>query len=634
MEFEYAAVAIFFIVLYHFSSQRRMSTGINRVFIVYFVIGFLDVLLDITTSWLLISYDPAYALLTAALMNLFYIFQLTVPYVLFVYMQLLRDVRRAAKEKYIRFLGIPVLIMILLVLSNTWTGLFFKITDTGKRIRGPLFLLLYLMAVFYMLCTITGLIIHRKELTAKKRMVMIQLLVFLVLSVGIQILVPQILLTGLGIGLGILVMYLNINNPAEYTDTLTSAFNQAYFMEKSRSLADKKKSFHIVFIYAYHLRELNKIYGTRAGNKALCRCVEMLQQTCGYENVFRMSGNRLCALFMDRESYEAGLQTIRHFMQRVMSTGNEDFYFPSILLGIPYAERWRGQDELLAYIEYLLEQAPRKEVCEVIYSDEKSQDGYAFNKKVESYMKTALERDLFEVYFQPIYSVSEDRFITLEALSRLKHPEYGYISPMIFITLAEKNGMIGRLGLLQFNRICRFMNQHTELFSRIRNIKINLSPAELLKEGYANQLLQIMEQYHLKKEWFQFEITETVATEYTDTLISAVRSFTEAGIGLCLDDFGSGYSNLNAVLKLPFSVIKLDRSLLNGITTDTQVSMFYRSITWTLHEMGYMLVAEGVETAEEMELLRRWNVDMIQGFYYARPMAGEDVLKLLSVEEV
>ena len=96
-----------------------------------------------------------------------------------------------------------------------------------------------------------------------------------------------------------------------------------------------------------------------------------------------------------------------------------------------------------------------------------------------------------------------------------------------------------------------------------------------------------------------------------------------------LDDFGSGYANLNAVLKVPFAVVKIDRSLLNGICSDVQAADFYRSIVMTMKSMGYMIVAEGAETEEEVELLGKWGVDMIQGFYFSRPLPEKDILKII-----
>ena len=117
-------------------------------------------------------------------------------------------------------------------------------------------------------------------------------------------------------------------------------------------------------------------------------------------------------------------------------------------------------------------------------------------------------------------------------------------------------------------------------------------------------------------------------------LTRVAESFQAAGIGLCLDDFGSGYANLNTVMQLPFSVIKLDRSLLFHICTDKNAALFYQSIVSAFCRLGYRIIAEGVETQEEMELLRSWNVDMIQGYYFSRPLPPGDLLRLLTEEAV
>ena len=111
-------------------------------------------------------------------------------------------------------------------------------------------------------------------------------------------------------------------------------------------------------------------------------------------------------------------------------------------------------------------------------------------------------------------------------------------------------------------------------------------------------LINIVKEHELLPKYFQFEITETVATEYSESFCKAVEDFTNAGIGLCLDDFGSGYANLNAVLRLPFDVVKMDRSLLTGITCDEQAAVFYHSIVTVMQNMGYTIVAEGAETEE------------------------------------
>lgn len=137
-----------------------------------------------------------------------------------------------------------------------------------------------------------------------------------------------------------------------------------------------------------------------------------------------------------------------------------------------------------------------------------------------------------------------------------------------------------------------------------------------------------MEEYGLPARYFQFEITETVATEYSESSVRRLRNLRKRELACAWMTLVPGYANLNAVLKLPFDVVKMDRSLLTGISCDEQAAVFYRSIVMVMQNMGYMIVAEGAETEEEVKMLREWGVDMVQGYYFSRPLPGDELLKL------
>ena len=267
---------------------------------------------------------------------------------------------------------------------------------------------------------------------------------------------------------------------------------------------------------------------------------------------------------------------------------------------------------------------------------------YAVEKMVEQYLPQALEQNLFEIRYQPIYSLKEQRYVGVEALSRLQHPKLGWVNPELFIRLATRNGQIFQLMPMQLHRICRFLQAHPEVQHTLQTVNMNLSPeyplrfvhplspAELVRKGYCENLIAIIRSYHIPTEKFQFEVTESTATEYTPELEQCIQTLQEAGIHLCLDDFGSGYANLSSILRLPFSVIKMDRSLLQGVCNGGDAAIFYHSMVATLHAMGYQIVSEGVEVAEEASLLNEWQVDMIQGYYYAKPQTEEELLALLT----
>ena len=237
---------------------------------------------------------------------------------------------------------------------------------------------------------------------------------------------------------------------------------------------------------------------------------------------------------------------------------------------------------------------------------EETYQQFFYEQEVEQFLGEAVQKDLFEIWFQPIYSVSEQRFSTLEALSRLKHPKHGWISPELFINrIACKNNMIYQITPLQLKKICRFLKQNQDLRQQIKTVKVNLTPNELLKPDYCEQLISIIRAEGIPTSCFQFEITETSATRYTKETKQCLKKLAAAGIGLCLDDFGSGYANLNSILRLPFSVIKMDRSLLFRLCEDETARTFYHNMITTLKAMGYQIVAEGIEQKKKQTIYRR-----------------------------
>ena len=286
-------------------------------------------------------------------------------------------------------------------------------------------------------------------------------------------------------------------------------------------------------------------------------------------------------------------------------------------------------EQVIPYINFLLQYTAKHANTQIFEDNDKLLQEFIYEQKVESYLQHALEHNLFQVYYQPSFDISCQKFTSMEALSRLYIDKLGWISPELFMRLASNNGLILQIMPLQVENICKFVAEHRKELAAIQTVKINLTPNEVIEPGYCQQLLGIIKKYKLPFSLFQFEIVESTATQYTAELEKTVQLLHEAGVGLCLDDFGSGYANLNTVMRLPFKVIKLDRSLLRDICQNKSAAIFYKSLVQTFKSLGYKLVAEGVETKRQADMLAHWQVDAIQGYYYAKPMPGEELLKLL-----
>ena len=630
-DFLIAAVVILLLVLRNFLDQKRAEDLNSRVFLFFAVIGILDVIAELVSNYYITSGDGDFGLAAVVTTTIFYLFQALLPYALLCYIMTLHDNKLISVKKML-LAGLATILLASIVLTNPFTEKLFYFDVSAGYVEGPWYRLMYYSALFHLAVILILVISWRKEFGPQKTKVILDILILCGCGVVIQLLHYPLLMTGFGMSLGILALFLTINNPNANRDSLTGVYNHLYLTRRSDELIAAGKSFHIITIYLYQLKHINKVAGVEGGDYILQLTAKKLEELCG-SRVFRITGKRFLVLTMSLQEYEYYITQIKKMFETDMQLDADSSKpaTPVILSGIVHGQKLGTSGLMLEYAEYLESLSMQNGMIEVIQDDQQTMDGFLYNKKVEQYLHTAIAQDLFEVYYQPVYSTEKNDFVTLEALSRLHHPELGWIAPDVFIQIAEKNHMIEQITDLQFKRICMFINEHRDLMKKLFNIKVNLSSLDLMRSDCSSHFIRMMDDMDIHHDWIQFEITETVATEYNAGLGMVVDGFMAAGVRLCLDDFGSGYANLNTVMRLPFSAIKIDRTLLFDICNDKKRAMFYQSIIETFHRMGYSIVSEGVETEEEMSLLSSWGVDMIQGYYFSRPLPVEELLKLLSM---
>lgn len=630
-DFLIAAVVILLLVLRNFLDQKRAEDLNSRVFLFFAVIGILDVIAELVSNYYITSGDGDFGLAAVVTTTIFYLFQALLPYALLCYIMTLHDNKLISVKKML-LAGLATILLASIVLTNPFTEKLFYFDVSAGYVEGPWYRLMYYSALFHLAVILILVISWRKEFGPQKTKVILDILILCGCGVVIQLLHYPLLMTGFGMSLGILALFLTINNPNANRDSLTGVYNHLYLTRRSDELITAGKSFHIITIYLYQLKHINKVSGVEGGDYILQLTAKKLEELCG-SRVFRITGKRFLVLTISLQEYEYYITQIKKMFETDMQLDADSSKpaTPVILSGIVHGQKLGTSGLMLEYAEYLESLSMQNGMIEVIQDDQQTMDGFLYNKKVEQYLHTAIAQDLFEVYYQPVYSTEKNDFVTLEALSRLHHPELGWIAPDVFIQIAEKNHMIEQITDLQFKRVCMFINEHRDLMKKLFNIKVNLSSMDLMRSDCSSHFIRMMDDMDIHHDWIQFEITETVATEYNAGLGMVIDGFMAAGVRLCLDDFGSGYANLNTVMRLPFSAIKIDRTLLFDICNDKKRAMFYQSIVETFHRMGYSIVSEGVETEEEMSLLSSWGVDMIQGYYFSRPLPVDELLKLLNM---
>ena len=246
----------------------------------------------------------------------------------------------------------------------------------------------------------------------------------------------------------------------------------------------------------------------------------------------------------------------------------------------------------------------------------------------------AIKNDGVLIYYQPIYSAETGGYPTSEALVRIKDEKLGFISPADFIPILERNGMIVELGELILRRVCEDYQKYEFPKLGIERVEVNLSGRQLVVPGIYKKLLGIIKDNHVPKDAILFEITESYTKESAQAyILENIKGITDNGIKLALDDFGTGYSTMINLIRLPFEIIKIDKSLLDNAMADLKSMVLLKNNVNMLKELKKKIVVEGVETSEEAKMLKNLGVHYFQGYLYSKPVSVEEYVSFLKPKE-
>lgn len=247
-------------------------------------------------------------------------------------------------------------------------------------------------------------------------------------------------------------------------------------------------------------------------------------------------------------------------------------------------------------------------------------------KELEADIRRAAEHGELKVYLQPKYDIMSEHVIGAEALIRWEHPERGMLTPSQFVPTCEENGYICQIDYFVLEEVCRKMKEWKEEGKKLVKVSTNFSRRHLSEPDFVDRLISTVNKYGLKPSDLEIELTESVAYEEMETLLAVMRQIKEAGFGLSMDDFGSGYSSLSLLREMPVDVLKLDKGFLDGCHEGVSASRDKRIVYHIISmakDLNISVLAEGVETVQQKEFLKASKCDMIQGYFYAKPMPSK-----------
>lgn len=424
-------------------------------------------------------------------------------------------------------------------------------------------------------------------------------------------------------------------------DALTGLPNRRCLLERLDSAIEYTKEkkdylFALLFLDLDRFKLINDALGHRTGDDLLiataCRLGECVKFR---DTVARLGGDEFIILLEDIHDIAYASQVAERIQQQLQSpfyiNGHE--VFTSTSIGIVLSTmNYEQPEDWLAAADVAMYRAKARGQANYEIFDISMQADVMSQLKLEEDIRQGIEREEFELYYQPIVLANTTELGGFEALVRWNHPERGFVSPGQFIPLAEDTGLIVPLGWLILRTACRQLYAwHQEFPDRaFLKVSVNLSGKQFVQTDLVDKIADILEETGLNPSTLKLEITEGVVMDNAEVAIKMLQEIKSLGITLSIDDFGTGYSSLSYLHRFPVDTLKVDRSFVDGVESDREKLEIARTIILLAHSLKMDAIAEGVETIEQCKILTSLACEYIQGYFFSKPVNVEAAGKIIA----
>ncbi len=539
-------------------------------------------------------------------------------------------------KKFNFFVGIPYFLIMALIIISPLTYYSFNIVSAfyidsyHLYHRGNfVYYLLYFSTIYYICVSMFILFKYRKVITVKRIFLLLSYIFLLGIAVAIQFVDERYLLQCFGVALAAIMFSSLIQTPEEYIDRTTDLFNQSALVKMTQKDFANNSKFLVLTIFLDDTVFISNAFGINQMNALLKEVSDFLKSEFPQAKHYYLPQGKFCLIFKsynprDIEKHVFNLRA-RFHETWVYDTLELKLYSRICVMECP--DDTKTSEEILDIIDLISDDTRYKR--QIIYARDIDREYKKRTAYIAHLLRNALAEKRFDVYYQPIYSTKEDRLIGAEALIRMRDDEGNFVSPEEFIPISEKTGDILRIGQFVFDEVCKTLSSICPEDYGITKIDINLSVAQCMQEILADQLVTIRTIHNVPSSIINLEITETAAAHTPEILLKNMNRLSEEGIELSLDDYGSGYSNMNYLLNLPFKMVKIDKEIVWTAFSEKRANIALEATISMIKKLGMTVLAEGVETKAQAEWLTKLGCDYLQGFLFAKGLPKQEFFDLM-----
>ena len=597
------------------------------VFLMLLVVHTLSSIADAASISLMEGFTEENRFFTYFLLEIYFLLHNTLAMLFVLYVMNVNGTAIGRKKRFYWFFILPYLVAEAVVLTNPVTDLAFTLDAAGVYHRGMLMPFLYCLAAIYMVTGVYFFIRYQRAIPRAESVAIVSVVLLSLIGVVIQAIRPDCAVELFGEALTIQGFMVMLEDRTGVTDQTTQVFNRRAFSDANRRLMETEQSYRIILIKLLNLDRLSRLFTSRDADKLVVALVRWLETVTDRDHIFRYRSEDFALILRGRQAAEADAmaQRILQRFREPWKTDEADVHLEAIVSVIRVPEDVDSpvmlQDLLIGGYQ---EARPG---ALLITNDELT----ALKRKlvVEDALRRALADRTLQIWYQPIWSSESGTIVAAEALSRLIDKDLGPISPEEFIPIAEKTGMIHELGTYAFEEVCRILGTRGLRDRGVEFIELNLSLYQLMREGLLPEYERIRASYGVEARQINLEITESVSSDENHEVQELLRQMAAAGYTFSLDDYGTGYSNFARLLETNYANVKIDKSLLWGGEKNPDTARLLGNMIRIIRSLDMNVVQEGVETREQLDRVVKAGCNLVQGYYFSRPLREEDFIAFL-----
>lgn len=620
---------LMFLLLYFYKSQKTIKLQGERAFWNAFIMTFVCIACDILSCIVIVYRESLPSLLVNFICKTYIVSIIGEAY--FALMYIFTDIYtnryayRKAIFKYGIFVALGVLAVYILPIS-----IFYSPLNSTLYSYGPACYAAYAFAAVTVFVIIFRMWKDKNKINHSKRSAVYMWIAIWIIALVIQFFFKEILLTAFACSVGMLVLYLKLENPGNNLDRQTGLFNHSAFLEYARELYDSGVRFSVLSLILD--RTAFKAMRTDLEERVIAEAVAYLSSLSDVY-VFRNTTNEIFLVWENKEKSGDGVARVR---ERFSSGWGKNG-------GVMVSPHWiyvydssvaSGISDLLYLMNYVRRDS--KELQESQFYEITSELAEKLHNEndISELIAYALANDKVEVWYQPIFSTESHKFTSAEALVRIRGYDGKLIPPGVFIEIAEHNGTIMQIGETVFKKVCRFIKNSGIMNYGLNYIEVNLSVVQCAYKHLAREYIDIMDEYKIPPEYINLEITESASMNSKQTLLNNMNILMDYGVTFSLDDFGTGQSNLDYIVDMPVHIVKFDKNMTNAYFENGKAKYIMDAAMNMIRGMDLKIVSEGIETADQFSQMENLGINFIQGYYFSKPLPEAEFLEFIKRENL